>query len=255
MRTFLLVCLFATGTAHADRLVDSRLVTRGEYLAPQFAPDGRTLLVTGPNQRGLYLAPIDGAPVRQLTDDHEAGVHARWAADGSVVYRANRAGTRRDLAVDRTGSIRTTTVAAGVAFTRDDRMYVERAGQLQQIGSGDRFYGAVLSADGDKVVFQGLVTGLHVYTRSTGTLVAIGAGTAPAWSPDSKRLAFEVTEDDGHDIVASDLYVYEVATDRVSPLTATEHFLERHPSWAPDGSRIAFDDNVGGVYVARVEVR
>ncbi|MBA3395015.1 MAG: PD40 domain-containing protein [Deltaproteobacteria bacterium] len=265
MRTLVIVVLLAASTAHADRpvsrLVETRLVARGEFLSPQFSPDGRSLLVSGPAMRGLYVAPIDPATgqaagaVRQLTADPEAGVHARWAADGSVNYRAHRAGTRRDLAIDRNGQIRTATIAAPVAFARDDRMYVQRAGKLVQIGSGDRFFGAVVAPDGDKVVFQGLVTGLHVYTRSTGVLVHVGAGTAPAWSPDSKRLVFEVTEDDGHELVGSDLYLYEVAADHVSPLTATDHILERHPSFSPDGTRIAFDDNQGSVLVGRLENR
>src|SRR5689334_18671178 len=33
------------GLARADRLADPRLVARGDYLAPQFSPDGTELLV------------------------------------------------------------------------------------------------------------------------------------------------------------------------------------------------------------------
>ncbi|MGN6110981.1 MAG: TolB family protein [Kofleriaceae bacterium] len=253
MRSSILLTLLATaGTAQAERLVDTREVARGDYLAPQFAPDGRELLVTGSKLRGLAIAPLAGGAVRRLTDDAEAGVHARWTTDGAVAYRALRAGARRDLRIDRDGRVRTAAPTAPLAFTRDDRMYVDRAGALIEIGSGDRFFGAVVAPDGDKVVFQGLATGLHLYVRSTGALVHIGAGTHPAWSPDSRRVVFEVTEDDGHDVVASDLYLYDVATDRVSTLTATERTIERRPSFAPSGASIAFDDNQGGVFVARV---
>lgn len=253
---FVLFVLASTGgasPARADRLVDARLVVRGDYLAPRVSPDGRELLLTGPQLRGLYIVPVGAGAVRPLVDDAEAGVFARWNRDGSVSYRAPRAGARRDLVVDRTGSVRTVaTASAPLAFANDDRMYVSRGGTTIEIGTGDRFFGALVAPDGDHVVFQGLATGLYVYTRSTGALVRVGPGTAPAWSPDSKRLVFEVTEDDGHDILASDLYLYEVAGDRVSQLTTTDRVIERHPSFGPGGTSIAYDDNDGGVFVAKV---
>jgi dipeptidyl aminopeptidase/acylaminoacyl peptidase len=244
----------ATTIARADRLVDTREVARGSYLAVNFSPDGRELLVTGPQFRGLQLVPVAGGAPRTLSDEAEAGVHARWLADGTIAYRAANAGARRDLAVTRTGQVKTLAAATQrpIAFTQNERIYAERGGQLREISSGDRFFGAVVSPDGDKVVFQGLVTGLHIYTQSTGKLVSVGPGTSPAWSPDGKRLVFEVTEDDGHDLIASDLYIYDLAADRVTPLTTSERMIERRPSFSPDGAAIAFDDNTGGLFVGKV---
>jgi dipeptidyl aminopeptidase/acylaminoacyl peptidase len=244
----------AATAAHADRLVDAREVARGQYLAVHFSPDGRDLLVTGPQLRGLALVPVAGGAARTLSDEAEAGVHARWQADGTVSYRVARSGERRDLVVSRAGKVRAAVAAKqrGFAFAENERMYAERDGKLREIASGDRFFGAVVSPDGDKVVFQGLVTGLHVYSRATGKVVSVGPGTAPAWSPDSSRLVFEVTEDDGHDLVASELYVYEVAVDRASPLTSSDKVIERRPSFSPDGKQIAFDDNTGGLFVGKV---
>jgi len=224
-------------------------------MAPQFSPDGRELLLTGPQLRGLYVSTLAGR-IDLLTDEAEAGVHARWQSDGTVAYRAPRAGTRRDLVVARDKHITSGIATKPVAFTRDDRMYVvDRTKQLTRIGSGDRFFGAVVAPDGDKVVFQGLTTGLYLYVRSTQALRYIGPGTAPAWSPDSSRLVYEVTEDDGHDIVASELYIYNLATDRALPITTTDRVIERRPSFSPDGASIAFDDNTGAIYVGRLEVQ
>jgi dipeptidyl aminopeptidase/acylaminoacyl peptidase len=258
MRIFLFAMVCGLGaaatTARADRLVDTREVARGAYLSLQFSPDGRDLLVTGPQLRGLQLVPIAGGAPRTLSEDAEAGVHARWLADGTVAFRAASAGTRRDLVATRAGQVRAAAAPAQrpIAFAQDGRIYAERAGKLVEISSGDQFFGGVVSPDGDKVVFQGLVTGLHVYTRSTGAVVSIGPGTAPAWSPDSRRLVFEVTEDDGHDISASELYLYDLAADRASPLTTSERVIERRPSFSPDGARVAFDDNTGGLFVGKV---
>jgi Tol biopolymer transport system component len=245
----------STSIARADRLIETRQIARGDFLAPQFSPDGRELLVTGPQLRGLHVATLAGR-IEQLTDEAEAGVHARWQRDGSVAYRAQRAGMRRDLIVTRDKRVTTAAATKPVAFAQDDRMYVvDRKNQLVRIGSGDRFFGAVVSPDGDKVVFQGLTTGLYLYTRSTAALRYIGPGTAPAWSPDGTRIAYEVTEDDGHDIVASEIYIYDVSGDRAAPVTTTDRIVERRPSFAPDGATIAFDDNTGGIFVGRLEVR
>jgi hypothetical protein len=177
MRWGTLLILFIAGTASAERLVDSRRIAHGDFLAPQFAPDGRELLVTGPQMRGLHVVSLAGGTARQLTDDAEAGVQARWTTAGAISYRAHRAGARRDLVLDRAGQVKLATAVAPVALAKDDRMYVAHGGQLVEIGSGDRFFGAVVSPDNDKVVFQGLATGLHLYVRSTRALV--GSATAP----------------------------------------------------------------------------
>jgi hypothetical protein len=242
-----------TSTAYADRLVETREVARGPYLALHFSPDGRDLLVTGPHMRGLQLVPLVGGAPRTLSSEAEAGVHARWLGDGTLSYRADVGGTGVQRVVTRTGQARTAAAAPRpFAFTQNERVYAERGGQLREISSGDRFFGAVISPDGDKVVFQGLVTGLHVYSRSTGATVSIGPGTAPAWSPDSKRLVFEVTEDDGHDLIGADLYIYDLTADRAAPLTTSQRVTERRPSFSPDGTQIAFDDNTGGLFVGKV---
>lgn len=246
----------AVGAASADRLVQPRELVRGGYHAPRFAPDGRQVLLSGPRLRGLFLADVAGGAVRRLNDEPAAGVHARFRPDGSIQFRALRAGAKRDLVLAADGIDREAPLAAEVALVRDDRVYVRgAAGALVQVGSGDRFFGERVSPDGDRVVFQGLVTGLHVYTRSTGRLIHIGPGTAPAWSADSARLVYELTEDDGHDIVASDLHMFDLATGRRHQLTATEGTLERRPGFSPDGREVAFDDDTGGVWIARLEVQ
>lgn len=238
--------------AQAEQLVDAREVARGDYLGPQYSPDGREILLTASQQRGLYV--LGGGSVRTLTDDAEAGVHARWNADGTIRYRTKRGATRSDLVIARDKTVKPAAAIAQLAFAQDDRMYViDRTGRTARIGSGDRFFGAIVAPDGDKVVFQGLTTGLYLYVRSTGALSYIGPGTAPAWSPDSKRIAYEVTEDDGHAIVASDLFVYTIATDRAEPVTTTEKVIERRPAFAPNGTDLAFDDNTGGVFVGRLQ--
>jgi Tol biopolymer transport system component len=243
-----------SGIAAADRLVEPRQVAAGGYYSPHFAPDGRELLLTGPKLHGLYLAPAAGGAVRRISDDPAAGVHARFRPDGAIEFRAVRAGLRRDLVLGRDGTARTAAAAAApIALAQDERVYVRRAGQLVQVGSGDRFFSPLVSPDGDKVAFQGLATGIYVYVRSTGSLRHIGPGTAPAWSPDSSRLVYELTQDDGHEILASEIHMVEIGSGREHRLTDSEGRIERRPSFAPDGRSIAFDDDTGGIWIARLE--
>jgi len=251
----LIAVLGSADVAFADRLVDAREVAHGGYYAPRFAPDGGQLLLTGVRLRGLYLAPLSGAAIRRLSDEEGAGVHARFRADGAIEYRAMRAGQRRDLVVGRDGAVRgLSALAAPVAQAVDERIYVRgAAGAWREVGSGDRFFAPMVSPDGDKVAFQGLTTGIYIHVRSSGATVRVGPGTAPAWSPDGSRLVYEVTEDDGHEIVASELHLYDVASGRDQRLTATEDRIERRPGFSPDGSQIAFDDDTGRIWIARLE--
>ena len=137
-------------------------------------------------------------------------------ADGSIAYRANHAGTRRDLVLMRdkrvmaAAAIEAGRVHAGRSRRTSSIARTSSFASARAIGSSARSS----SPDGDKVVFQGLTTGLHLYVRSTGTLRHIGPGTAPAWSPDSTRAGrTRSPRTTATTIVASDLYLYEVASE------------------------------------------
>jgi Tol biopolymer transport system component len=246
--------LECAGVAAADRLAGATEVASGGYHAPRFAPDGGQLLVTGSRQRGLYLVPRAGGAVRRLSDEAGAGVHARFRPDGTVEYRAVRAGQMRDLIVDGGGAVRSAAPVAPLARAVDQRIYVRGdRDRWVEVGSGDRFFAPVVSPDGGKVAFQGLATGIYVHDRARGTTVHVGPGTAPAWSPDGSRLVYELTEDDGHAIVAAELHLYDLETGTRSVLTATEHLVERRPAFSPDGREIAFDDDSGRIWIGRLE--
>ena len=65
-------------------------------------------------------------------------------------------------------------------------------------------------------------------------LAGVDDGFTPAWSPDGGRLVFS-----GMHGGASDLYVVELETGQVRPLTR-DAYAELHPSWSPDGRSIVF---------------
>ena len=242
------------------RLVSVRTVApfgaSGSYMAPRFSPDGHQLLVTGAGYAGLTLLGLDGATQR-LVDDAAAGVDARFLGAGLIGFSARRAGERRTLVVDRAGRVRMPAPAElpePVAFAREDRIYVRTAAGLTAVGAGDKFFGPRPSPDGTRVAFQGIATGIHVLDLRTLRVTHVAAGTAPAWSPDGRFLVFERTEDDGHTIVASDLWLYEPAGRGLARLTSSDDRLERRPSFSPDGRFVAFDDDHGTILLAELEV-
>lgn len=57
----------------------------------------------------------------------------------------------------------------------------------------------------------------------------------PEWSPHSDKLAFSVYQN--HDV---DLYMYDVASEKVTPFTRTPQLREYHPVWSPDAEWLAF---------------
>jgi hypothetical protein len=62
----------------------------------------------------------------------------------------------------------------------------------------------------------------------------LGQAFSPTWSPDGQSIAFSAL-DGGF----TDLYVYDLASDRVRQLT-DDAFADLHPAWSPDGRAIAF---------------
>lgn len=246
----------AGAEVRAERLTDVQKVASGGYYGPRFSPDGQRLLLNGPRLAGLFTVDVSSRAARRLSSEEGVGYFARWTADGEVAYRTEQSGVVKQYRVDGVGRVTVDSRRqAPVAFTRGDRLYVHSwTGQLEQVGTGDRFFGPVVSPDQDKVVFQGLSTGLYLYVRSADRVIYIGPGTHPSWSPDGRTLVFELTEDDGHDVVGSDLYLYRVASDQVEQLTHTDRVIERRPGFAPDGRTLAFDDDRGAVFVGRMEV-
>lgn len=96
------------------------------------------------------------------------------------------------------------------------------------------------SPDGKHAHFE-CANGLYIYNSIEDNVIFLGTGTNARWAPDSQRLVYEKTSDNGHDITGSDIYL--VNSDGNNPINLTSHFdgIARRPALSPDGSTMAMD--------------
>jgi Tol biopolymer transport system component len=207
--------------ASADGSLPLRKLTAGDKrdTSPRWAPDGSRLAFASsrgaksPSQ--LYVLPLDGGEAIKLTELDEDVTGIAWSPDGTRIAFASR--------------IREGAYEEEEERKREPRRFTRLHYKLDNVGwTGDRRQHLfVVAADGSGGVTQ-LTSGDFDHS-------------APAWSPDGRRIAFVSQLDDDWDLkLASDLYVAEIDGDwNPRKLTRSEGSVD-HPVWAPDGSALAF---------------
>jgi hypothetical protein len=110
------------------------------------------------------------------------------------------------------------------------------------------------SPDGAKVIFEVLGGNMFVINSDGTGLVDLGTGYRPRWSSDSKKIIYMITEDDGHDFIASDIFIINADGTQKRNLTNTIDLLEMNPAFTPDGKSVVFDVvNDGSIYLINIE--
>jgi Tol biopolymer transport system component len=110
------------------------------------------------------------------------------------------------------------------------------------------------SPDNNKIAFE--VMGGNMYSMNIdGTnIVDLGKGNRPRWSSDSKKIVYMITQDDGNDFTASDIYSINSDGTQKQNLTDTTDKIEMNPCFSPDGKTIVFDNyNDGSIYLIIIE--
>ncbi len=214
-----------------------------QEIFPAFSPDGKKLAyicTPHPGQLALYdVDPSGGAP-------HLIGRYAGWG--GGIAWSRDM----KRLVLCRH--------AQGTEHSEIDEVDLA-TGQLQKLPFGEKGWAPTISAQGNKLAFEGFdYKGLNIWKRSLvlpgaapqKIIVSTQASFFPRYSPDGKRIVFISNRSGGNEIWTSN--ADGGALVQITNMNASSGT----PSWAPDGKRIVFDSRLEGrpgVYIADIEER
>lgn len=127
----------------------------------------------------------------------------------------------------------------------DGRLWVPdgRGEKFRVVTPADRVYFLpVLSPDGSRFVVECLDGHLYLGAAGEEKLEDLGPGSWPSFVRGGSALLFERTADDGHRILASDLFLMDLESRAVVAVTTTPDRIERRPTMAGDGHTLYFDE-------------
>lgn len=253
-------------------LVETKAVTvQKDYAAPMWSPAGDQLVFTGEQYRGLFLVDIDAAPkrgfagIKTLSNETMAGFKPVWHphADALLVREAGQSdletpatwvgldGSAGALSkseqVDVHANFQFAVIDDHVCLRGRDGETFKKPVTLSR--GNDKFFGPQASPDGEKVLFEGISSGIWVVDLTTGARTHVGLGNHPTWGPNSEKVYFDIADDGHFHILNSDLFVYDLVANTTTQLTDTPNLREQRPAVAQDGRRIAFDGD-GAVFTA-----
>ncbi|OPZ68175.1 MAG: translocation protein TolB [bacterium ADurb.Bin478] len=170
-----------------------------------------------------------------------------WSADDRHVYAAVN-NTLQSFSTGKPATPLSKKAPSRVAYLQGDRLafYDEVARSETSTWGSTRIINLTACADGSKIAFEIMGGPMCVMNSDGSGYLELGEGHRPRWSPDGRYLVYMITQDDGDQLLASDLYVIKADGSEKQALTATPAQLEMNPCWSPDGDRIAYDDAMDG---------
>ena len=136
------------------------------------------------------------------------------------------------------------------------RLNTTRSSEQSLFSTTDRITSYAVAPDGQQIAYSTSGQNLWVVNSDGSGSRPLGSGIAPSWSPNSEWIVYMLTEDDGHDMLGSELYMLHMDHDTPINITQTPDRIEMRPQWSPDGSWIVFDtDDAGQLFIQQVAWR
>ncbi|HCY78032.1 MAG TPA: hypothetical protein DHV28_19165 [Ignavibacteriales bacterium] len=204
----------------------------------------------------VKIFDIETGKSKQLTDYKSMMPYLpQWADGDSKVYLPEK-GNDEVYVTDKKKNERMN--SNNVIFEKNNRLVVKNLSDnsektFEPIKDAE-YINISTSPDNTKIVFEVMGGNMYVMNPDGTNLVDLGKGNRPRWSFDSRNIIYMITEDDGQDFTASDIFMINSNGTEKKNLTNTPNLIEMNPCFAPDGKAVAFDVlNDGSIYLMNIE--
>ena len=228
----------------------------GEYIAfrAKYTDNYRSVMA-------LEAIEVNSKKVVFLTPQQKNLGLPQWGKDNSSVFVTQK----EKLKEIKTGIQLTKALSKTKPKVRDELIF-SSYGKLKtaQFGNPDsvksflkntEIINSEISPSGDFVVCEEYGGDLIVIDLKNNKRKSLGTGYRPAWSSDGNWISYMVTEDDGHQYLASDIYISSFDGKHQFNITETDEMMEMNPSWSPDGISIVYDEfSSGTIYIQRLKI-
>ena len=235
-----------------------RVVAQGDFTHPVLSPDGALVAISNVHLDRLLTIDLQSQEQREVARGEGVGYEPRWSDSRRLAVRHPGQARHevpalgRSTAGEQRGAPQHAMPGRWVRVI-DDAIYLQTGAARRQLSpAGDQFYSAEMSADGLRILFHGLTTGVYIHHIASGRTDHLGHGTNARFGPDSNTLVYDRCVDDGDHLTSCQIFLASLsgnapAVRHISGLPA----LARQPSLGPDG-KLAFEAD-GAIWVGNIQ--
>ena len=253
----------------------SYALTQDGAYHPVLCADGSKVLYSSMDYQGLKMLDFNRNEVVVISEASGAGFAPQFASDGEqVMYRCEgNMGKLRaknvmsyDIVTDKTEELAPMSrkeislsayVDAALPQVRSDYREIVvtvngKEQRLNPVADAYSYFGVKLSPDAKRILFVEAQKGIFVCNLDGSGLVAIGKGSYPSWLGNDFVLSTRCT-DDGDHVTSSFIVATEVATGKVTEITAQDSMTEDATGSIEAGKVVCNDEN-GRLIVTKISV-